>query len=92
MRRLIIGLAVAAMAISAVACSTTGGTGGTIDGTSWVLKTYDVSGTATQAPSGTRVDAKFASGNISGSAGCNVYNGPVTIPARPSRSAPWPPP
>ena len=79
MRRLIIGLAVAAMAISAVACSTTGGTGGTIDGTSWVLKTYDVSGTATQAPSGTRVDAKFASGNISGSAGCNVYNGPVTI-------------
>ena len=81
MRRIIIGLAIAAVAFSVTACSTasSGGTGGTIDGTSWALKTYDVSGTATAVPAGTRVDAKFADGKVSGSAGCNVYNAPVTI-------------
>ncbi len=47
MRSIFAGLAIAAIALSAVACSAGGGTGGTIDGTSWGLKTYDVSGTAT---------------------------------------------
>ena len=79
MRRIIIGLALAAVAFSVTACSTTGGTGGTIDGTSWALKTYDVSGTATAVPAGTRVDAQFAGGKVSGFSGCNVYNAPVTI-------------
>ena len=82
MRKIIIGLAIAAFAFTVTACSTTGGsggTGGTIDGTSWALKTYDVSGTATAVPAGTRVDAKFADGRVSGFAGCNVYNAPVTI-------------
>ena len=82
MRRIIIGLAIAAVAFSATACSTSGaagGTGGTIDGTSWALKTYDVSGTATAVPAGTRVDAQFAGGKVSGFSGCNVYNAPVTI-------------
>ena len=79
MRRIIIGLALAAVAFSVTACSTTGGTGGTLDGTSWALKTYDVSGTATAVPAGTRVDAKFADGKVSGSSGCNVYNATVTI-------------
>ena len=79
MRRIIIGLAVAAFALSVTACSTAGGTGGTIDGTSWALKTYDVSGTATTVPAGTRIDAKFAEGKVSGSSGCNLYNAPVTI-------------
>lgn len=81
MRRISIGLAIAAVALSITACSTAGGaggTGGTIDGTSWALKTYDVSGTATEVPAGTRVDAKFADGKVSGFAGCNVYNAPVT--------------
>jgi heat shock protein HslJ len=82
MRRIIIGLAMAAVAFTVTACSTTGGTGGTggtIDGTSWALKTYDVSGTATNVPAGTRVDATFADGKVNGFAGCNVYNAPVTI-------------
>jgi heat shock protein HslJ len=79
MRRIIAGLAIAAVAFSVAACSTAGGTGGTIDGTSWALKTYDVSGTATAVPAGTRVDAKFADGKVSGFSGCNVYNAPVTI-------------
>ena len=81
MRRIIIGLAIAAVAFTVTACSTTssGGTGGTIDGTSWALKTYDVSGTATDVPAGMRVDAKFADGKVGGFAGCNVYSAPVTI-------------
>jgi heat shock protein HslJ len=79
MRRIVIGLAIAAVAFAVTACSTTGGTGGTLDGTSWALKTYDVSGTATAVPAGTRVDAKFAGATVSGFAGCNVFNAPVTI-------------
>lgn len=79
MRRFIFGLAIAAVALTATACSAAGGTGGTIDGTSWSLKTYDVSGTATTVPAGTRVDATFADGKVAGSSGCNVYNAPVTI-------------
>jgi heat shock protein HslJ len=79
MRTILIGLAIAAVAFTVTACTSTGGAGGTIDGTSWALKTYDVSGTATAIPAGTRVDAKFADGKVSGFAGCNVYNAPVTI-------------
>lgn len=79
MRRFFIGLAITAVALTATACSASGGTGGTIDGTSWSLKTYDVSGTATAVPAGIRVDATFADGKVGGSAGCNVYNAPVTI-------------
>ena len=79
MRRFIFGLAIAAVALTATACSASGGTGGTIDATSWSLKTYDVAGTATTVPAGTRVDATFADGKVAGSAGCNVYNAPVTI-------------
>ena len=79
MRRIVIGLAVAAVAFSAGACSASGGTGGTLDGTSWVLRTYDVSGAATAVPAGSRVDATFARGQVSGSSGCNVYHAPVTI-------------
>ncbi len=79
MRRFFAGLAIAAIAITATACSASGGTGGTIDGTSWALQTYDVSGTATQVPAGTRVDANFAGGKVSGFAGCNVYNATATV-------------
>lgn len=78
MRRIISVPAIAAFALVASACAS-GGTGGTIDGTSWVLTTYDVSGMATAVPAGTRVDATFADGRVSGSAACNAYNAPVTI-------------
>jgi heat shock protein HslJ len=74
-----IGLAIGAVALSLAACTATGGTGGTIDGTNWILKTYDVSGTATPVPAGVKVDAHFAGGNIAGFSGCNVYSGPATV-------------
>ncbi len=84
MRRLLLGLAIATVGVTVAACSSggsgsSGGTGGTLDGTAWTLKSYDVSGTATDVPAGTVVDAKFAEGKVSGFAGCNTYNGPATI-------------
>jgi heat shock protein HslJ len=78
-RRMLIGFAIVVIGLTAVACSSGGGTGGTLDGTAWTLKTYSVSGTATPVPDGVVVDAKFADGKVSGFAGCNVYNGTATI-------------
>ena len=81
MRRLLIGLTIVAVGLLAAACSSasTGGSGGTLDGTAWTLKTYDVGGTATAVPSGMVIDAKFAGGKVSGFAGCNVYTASATI-------------
>ena len=81
MRRSLIGLAIVTVGILVAACSATasGGTGGTLDGTAWALKTYDVNGTATAVPDGVTVDAKFAAGKVSGFAGCNVYNASAAI-------------
>ena len=82
MRRLLIGLGIVTIGLVTAACSSTGGsggTGGTLDGTAWTLKTYDVSGTATAVPAGMVVDAKFAAGKVSGFAGCNVYNASAAI-------------
>ena len=81
MRRLLIGLTIVAVGLLAAACSSasTGGSGGTLDGTAWTLKTYDVGGTATAVPSGMVIDAKFAGGKVSGFAGCNVYTGSAAV-------------
>ena len=85
MRRLLIGLGIVTVGLLAAACTSaggsasTGGTGGTLDGTAWTLKTYDVDGTATPIPSGVVIDAKFAAGKVSGFAGCNVYWGSAAI-------------
>lgn len=87
MRRLLIGLGILTIGLAAAACSSTGGgstaatggTGGTLDGTAWTLKTYDVGGTATAVPSGMVIDAKFAGGKVSGFAGCNVYTASAAI-------------
>jgi len=78
-RRFFIGLAIAAISFAAVACSTSGGSGGTIDGTSWKLTSYSVSGTSTNVPAGVTVDAHFAGDRVSGFGGCNAYGGTATI-------------
>ncbi len=77
--RLVIALTIAAVSTSLVACSGSGGTGGTLEGTSWSLTSYVTGGTSTNLPAGVVVDATFANGRISGFSGCNNYNGPVTI-------------
>ena len=82
MRRLVLGLAFVALGVSVLACSSSGsggGTGGTLDGTSWRLSSYVAAGTTTTIPSGVVVDATFQGGKVSGSAGCNAYSGTYTI-------------
>ena len=86
MRRMLVGLGIVTIGLVAAACSSTGGgsasargAGGTLEGTAWTLKTYDVNGTATPVPSGMVVDAKFAGGKVSGFAGCNVYTASAAI-------------
>jgi heat shock protein HslJ len=78
-RRLLIGLSIASIGLVAAACSSTAGTGGTLDGTAWTLKTYAVSGAATPVPADMVIDAKFAGGKVTGFAGCNVYTASATI-------------
>jgi heat shock protein HslJ len=80
-RRLLIGLTIVAFGVATAACSSTstGGSGGTLDGTAWTLKTYAVSGTATPVPAGVVIDAKFVGGKVSGFAGCNVYTASATV-------------
>jgi heat shock protein HslJ len=84
MRRFILALTVGAIVLSAAACSTagsspSGGSGGTIEGITWTLTSYDVGGTSTKVPPDVFVDARFAGGTVVGSGGCNVYNGPAVV-------------
>ena len=87
MRQLTIAIAIGAIAVATAACSATGGssakpaggTGGTIEGVTWRLSSFAVSGKTTDIPQGVIVDATFASGRVSGSSGCNAYSGPAIV-------------
>ena len=86
-----LALALGALAIVVSACSSgggaasqssgaaAGGTGGAIEGPTWKLSTIDEGGTPNAVPEGVFVDATFASGKVSGSAGCNQYSGPAAV-------------
>ena len=79
MRRSFIGLALVTIALVAAACTASPGAGGTIDGTSWRLTVQDIEGTETPVPQGVVITAAFADGKVTGNAGCNSYNAPVTV-------------
>ena len=82
MRRLLSLATLGVMAIIFAACSSggsSGGTGGAIEGLTWKLTSQTVDGQKTDVPSGVTVDAKFASGNVAGSGGCNVYHGSAVV-------------
>ena len=70
-----------AIVLLAAACSGTsgGGTGGTIEGITWNLTSYDVAGTSTPVPADVFVDARFGAGLVAGSSGCNTYSGTATV-------------
>ncbi len=59
--------------------ASTGGTGGTLDGTAWTLKTYDVSGTATAGPVGGRRRREVRRGQGLGLRRLQRLHGPATI-------------
>jgi heat shock protein HslJ len=84
MRRTVMVIGVLAASMALAACSsdggaTTGGTGGTIEGVDWVLTSYDENGTQKEVPADVYADARFQAGKVSGSAGCNQYNGAAKI-------------
>ena len=71
-RRLVILLV---LALGAVACSPGGGSGGELEGTTWVLRSYANGGTLEIVPEALYADARFSGARIDGFAGCNDYNG-----------------
>jgi len=80
--RLATGVAAATLMLvlgtSSAVLAAGGGTGGTLEGHTWVLKSYAVGTTMTDVPSSVTADATFIGGAVSGSAGCNVYSGSYT--------------
>jgi heat shock protein HslJ len=78
MRTLIVGLAMGSMALAA--CTTAGGSGGTLDGVHWGLISQVVDGKMTDISDDVLIDATFDAGTstVSGSSGCNRYTGPYT--------------
>ncbi len=74
--------ALVALAFLITACSAGGGTGdtaevtgGTLEGTHWVLDSYDQDGSLTILPETQYADVRFDSSRVSGYSGCNEFNG-----------------
>ena len=63
-----------AVAVILTACSSGEGAGGQLEGTHWVLQSYDVDGTLTIVPETLYADAKFGANRVSGFAGCNSFD------------------
>jgi heat shock protein HslJ len=66
--------ALVVLALVAAACSAGPGTGGQLEGTDWVLSSYDQDGTLTILPAELFADARFSANRVSGSSGCNDYD------------------
>lgn len=73
----LVALALAAAAL-VTACSASGGSGGTFEGTTWLLKSYDNGTSMVDVPQGVYPDAVFAAGKVSGVLVCNSYTGGYT--------------
>jgi heat shock protein HslJ len=82
--RLAIGAVTAMLLLSACSSGSgataapKGGTGGTLEGPTWVLKSYDATGKMTDVPQDVYADAAFKGGTVNGSGGCNVFSGSYT--------------
>ena len=64
-----------ALAFLISACSAGPGTGGTLEGTHWVLDSYDQDGSLTILPETMYADAEFGSSRVTGFSGCNDFRG-----------------
>jgi heat shock protein HslJ len=63
------------LALGVVACSPGGGSGGELEATTWVLRSYANGGTLEIVPEALYADAHFSGARVDGFAGCNDYNG-----------------
>ena len=70
--RLIAVLVVVAGLVAA--CSAGEGTGGQLDGTRWILRSYLVDSTLTLVPETEYADAEFDAQRVSGFGGCNRFD------------------
>jgi heat shock protein HslJ len=61
------------LAVGLVACSAGDGSGGELDGTTWVLRSYANGGTLEIVPEGLYADAHFRGARVEGFGGCNDY-------------------
>ena len=61
------------IALGVVACSPGDGSGGELQGTNWVLRSYANGGTLEIVPEAFYADAKFTGARVDGFAGCNDY-------------------
>ncbi len=64
----------AALALLITACSAGPGTGGQLEGTDWVLRSFQQDGELTIVPDGLYADANFGTQRVNGYSGCNTYN------------------
>jgi heat shock protein HslJ len=62
------------LAAVVAACSAGPGTGGELEGTDWVLRSYDQAGTLTLVTETLYADADFFSNRMRGFSGCNQYD------------------
>ena len=63
------------LALGVVACSPGSGSGGELEGTTWVLRSYANGGTLEIVPDSLYADAHFTRTRVEGFGGCNEYNG-----------------
>ena len=66
--------ALAVLALVVAACSPGDASGGQLDGTDWVLRSYELDGTLTIVPDNLYADAEFAAQRVRGFAGCNEFD------------------
>ena len=64
----------ACSAASGTTSDTADGSGGEIQATNWVLRSYDVAGSLTIVPDDLYADADFRAQRVKGFAGCNTYD------------------
>ena len=67
-------LVAACSTASGTASDTADGSGGEIQATNWVLRSYDVAGSLTIVPDDLYADADFRAQRVKGFAGCNTYD------------------
>ena len=66
--------ALAALALVGAACSPGDASGGQLEGTDWVLRSYELDGTLTIVPDNLYADAEFTAQRVRGFAGCNEFD------------------
>jgi heat shock protein HslJ len=63
-----------AVALVIVACSAGPGTGGQLEGTDWVLRSYEQDGSLALVPEDQFANARFTANRVSGFSGCNDFD------------------